>query len=58
MTACCVQGRTPYECADLDIGTFSDALFYRLNVIHIDMMHHDEAGVQADSEDKPAMTGL
>lgn len=26
-------------CADLRVGAFSDVLFYRLNVIHIDQMH-------------------
>jgi CBS domain-containing protein len=30
--------------ADLLVGAFSDALFYRLNVIHIDLMHQDESG--------------
>jgi CBS domain-containing protein len=28
----------------LAVGAFSDALFYRLNVIHLDMMHQDESG--------------
>jgi CBS domain-containing protein len=30
--------------ADLAVGTFNDALFYRLNVIHIDEMHQGESG--------------
>jgi CBS domain-containing protein len=30
--------------ADLTVGAFNDALFYRLNVIHIDRMHSDDAG--------------
>ncbi len=33
--------------ADLAIGAFSDELFYRLNVIHIDLMHQDESGEQS-----------
>jgi two-component system response regulator HydG len=31
-------------CAELAAGAFDDTLFYRLNVIHIDRMHQDEAG--------------
>lgn len=29
---------------DLAVGSFSDTLFYRLNVIHIDVMHQDGPG--------------
>jgi two-component system response regulator HydG len=30
--------------ADLATGAFNDTLFYRLNVIHIDLMHQDDTG--------------
>jgi CBS domain-containing protein len=46
--------------ADLAVGTFSDALFYRLNVIHIDQLHRDEPGEEAmrarDLMSKPPYT--
>ena len=33
--------------ADLEVGAFSETLFYRLNVFHIDQMHQDEPGEEA-----------
>jgi DNA-binding NtrC family response regulator len=33
--------------ADLAVGAFNDALFYRLNVIHIDELHPGESGEHA-----------
>jgi CBS domain-containing protein len=33
--------------ADLTVGSFSDTLFYRLNMIHIDLMHQHKPGEPA-----------
>jgi two-component system response regulator HydG len=38
--------------ADLAVGSFSDTLFYRLNVIHIDLLHHDECRSRPRSRDR------
>jgi two-component system response regulator HydG len=35
--------------ADLAAGAFNEALFYRLNVIHIDLLQQDDAGEQRSS---------
>jgi CBS domain-containing protein len=55
-----ISGSDRSLCADLAVGAFSDALFYRLNVIHIDQLHHNELGDEAmrawDIMSKPAHT--
>jgi DNA-binding NtrC family response regulator len=37
-----VAGSSRSLYADLAAGAFDDTLFYRLNVIHIDLIHHRE----------------
>jgi CBS domain-containing protein len=55
-----ITGSTRSLRADLAAGSFSDTLFYRLNVIHIDLLQQDESGERAmkarDIMSEPAYT--
>ena len=57
---CVVTGSNRSLSADRAVGAFSDPLFYRLNMIHIDLMHQEGSGEQAmkarDIMSEPAHT--